>query len=85
MGRVADRVICTRALHRGGPVDRITRRLSDLGIAHEAVEPLPEAIARAVAIARREGLVVVVAGGLFLAMEAEEVLAGRDPSKLLFY
>ncbi|WP_051340096.1 bifunctional folylpolyglutamate synthase/dihydrofolate synthase [Azospirillum halopraeferens] len=83
----ADAILCTRAWHRGSDVERIRtvagRARPDLSV--EVAETIEEAMARAVDRARAGGMLVLVAGGLFLAIEAAEALAGRDPRALRFF
>jgi dihydrofolate synthase/folylpolyglutamate synthase len=84
---LAERVICTRAYHKGADprsIEEIVRRLRpDLPLAVE--ERIEDAMARALEDARREDLTVLVAGGLFLSQEAAEVVRGRDPRALRFF
>lgn len=85
--QAADGVVCTRAWHRGSPVERIE------GIVRENRPDLPrwraetveEGMALACGEAQRRGWSVLVAGGLFLSVEASEVLGGRDPRRLRFF
>ncbi|MGQ9369939.1 bifunctional folylpolyglutamate synthase/dihydrofolate synthase [Azospirillum sp. A39] len=83
----ADAVLCTRAHHRGAETARVRaaaeRARPDLAV--EEAPTIEEAMARAVARARARGMLVLVGGGLFLAMEAAEALAGRDPRGLRFF
>lgn len=84
---LAERVICTRAYHKGAEpalVAEIVRRLrSDLPLAVE--ERIEDAMARALDAAGAEGMTVLAAGGLFLSQEAAEVARGRDPQALRFF
>jgi dihydrofolate synthase/folylpolyglutamate synthase len=78
-------VVCTRAYHKGSPVEEIARLARGCTAAPVEEEPCIEfAMARAVQLAAKMEGVVLVGGGLFLAMEAVEALAGRDPAVLRF-
>jgi dihydrofolate synthase/folylpolyglutamate synthase len=82
----ADAIICTRAHHKGADVERVAavveRRRPDARV--DSAGTVDEAIALAMERARRDGLTVVVAGGLFLAAEARAVLRGEDPRAIQF-
>lgn len=83
----AEAVICTRAYHRGEQVDRIAaivRRLAPTKEVWEAAT-IEEAAILARAIARQRGMTVLVAGGLFLAVEFRTAWEGADPRELQFY
>lgn len=84
---VADRVIATRAHHKGAPVERIAGivRRAAPGIPCTAEATIEGAMARAIEHARREGMTVLVAGGLFLAIEAMVAARGEDPRALRFF
>jgi dihydrofolate synthase/folylpolyglutamate synthase len=86
LARAAARVVCTRAHHKGSPAAHVARELERCGYAGpvEVVEPIEAAVARVAELARESGDVVLVAGGLFLAVEAGEVVQGRDPARLRF-
>lgn len=73
---VASRILCTRAWHKGADPRRI-----QAVVGGEVCATVEEAVA----IARADGRPVLVAGGLFLAVEAGEVAAGRDPRALRFF
>lgn len=83
---LAAEVICSRAHHKGAPVEEIERiaRAAAPGMRVEAAATIEEAAARAVERARETGSAVLVAGGLFLAVEAAEAVRGRDPRALAF-
>lgn len=84
---LADRILCTRAYHKGSPVEvieQIARRVRpDIPVTAE--ERIEDAMARALEIARTEGMTVLVAGGLFLSMEAAQAVRGEDPQALRFF
>ncbi len=84
---VADEVICTRAHHKGSPVAEIERivRAAAPGLRVGVAATIEEAMSEAVRRAKEEGATVLVGGGLFLAAEATEALAGRDPRALRFF
>ena len=84
---IAGAVVITRALHRGldpERLDELVRRLQP-GLERWCVGGLDEALALAKKEASRRGMDVLVAGGLFLGVEAAELLAGRDPAALEFF
>jgi len=83
---VADEVICTRAHHKGSPAERIleicTARRPEVTA---WLEPdISAAMSRAIEHAQAHDMAVLVAGGLFLAVEARHALAGLDPRTLDF-
>lgn len=82
---VADRFFCTRATHRSGSVDAVVRAVEKTGRPHWPFENLGSALKAALETAANENLRVLVTGGLFLAVEAGEILAGRDPDDLVFF
>ena len=78
---LADTLVATRAHHRGAPVARVEaclRRLRPDARLH-ARETLEEGVILALTESRRQGVPLVITGGLFLAMEARAVLMGRSP------
>lgn len=83
----ADRMICTRAHHRGGDSMRVANaarnRRPDLPLVVK--EDLACALAAAMEQARRDNMLVLVAGGLFLAVEAAAILRGQDANTLRFF
>jgi len=83
----ADEVVCTRAHHRGSDPSRIVaivrRERPDLP-RHE-VPTIEQAMVLALDRARAAGMAVLVAGGLFLSIEAAEALRGGDPRALRFF
>jgi dihydrofolate synthase/folylpolyglutamate synthase len=84
---VADGVICTRAYHNGEQVARIAsvvRRLDRTNQVWEA-GTIEDAAALAKQIAQAQGMTVLVAGGLFLAVEFRTAWEGSDPKQLQFY
>jgi dihydrofolate synthase/folylpolyglutamate synthase len=84
---VADAVICTRAYHKGSPPEKI------LQIVRETRPDIPASLAstieaaanQALEFAAREEMTVLIAGGLFLSIEAATALAGQDPQGLRFF
>ncbi|MEM8994666.1 MAG: cyanophycin synthetase [Acidobacteriota bacterium] len=70
---IADAAVLTRASRRGAPV-RALRELAD-GVDSVAVEPVEDAVAEGRTLARRRGGAVLVAGGLFVGVEAKRALA----------
>lgn len=83
---LAAHVICTRAHHRGGDPARVEAVLAERwpGVPRRVEATIEAAMRRAVEMARAQGRTVVVAGGLFVAMEAKAVLCGRDPQAIAF-
>ena len=84
---IADAVICTRAYHKGSAVEEIVRivRNTTTAIPIFADSTIEEAIAHAVDYARGHNMTVLVAGGLFLSMEAAQALRGKNPQDLHFF
>lgn len=81
-----EQAIATRADHRGGDAEGVADALrsAGLGRAVRVHTPLARALEVALELAQDQSLVVVVAGGFFLAAEAIAVLEGRDPRALCF-
>jgi dihydrofolate synthase/folylpolyglutamate synthase len=84
---VARVVVATTAHHKGAPVARILDAARSANAAADVftADSVDEAVPLARRIASERGLTVLVAGGLFLAVEARTVLMGRDPSGLQFF
>jgi dihydrofolate synthase/folylpolyglutamate synthase len=85
--KVAHAVISTRAHHKGAPVERIDRivRSSTNGIPCFTEDTIESAMLRAIEYATRNDMTVVVAGGLFLSIEAMQAVQGKDPRDLAFF
>ena len=83
----ASGVICTRAWHMGSPVERIEKIVDAARpeLPKWRAETLEQAMDLALDEARSRGWTVLVAGGLFLSVEAAEILSGRDPQALRFF
>jgi dihydrofolate synthase/folylpolyglutamate synthase len=84
---LADEVICTRAHHKGSPVSVVYEAVQAAGAnapVHSA-ESIEEAVELACEIALQKGMTVLVAGGLFLAVEASQAFRGEDPRALRFF
>jgi|HubBroStandDraft_3_1064219.scaffolds.fasta_scaffold04477_2 dihydrofolate synthase/folylpolyglutamate synthase len=84
---LADHVICTRAYHKGSPAATIAeivrRHRPQLPL---EIEPRIEgAVERAITLARGHDMSVLIAGGLFLAIEAAQALRGKEPRDLRFF
>ena len=77
--------ICTQAAHRTGRAEVSAAAARQTGWPVDCRPDLAEALAVATAKATREGLGILVTGGLFVAIEAAEILADRDPGRLRFY
>jgi len=84
---LASTVICTRAYHRGSPVADIAavvkKHRSDLPTFEAGTIEKAVALAREMAVERK--MTVLIAGGLFLAIEAMQAWAGGDPRALQFF
>jgi dihydrofolate synthase/folylpolyglutamate synthase len=84
---MAEAVICTRAYHKGERVDRIASMVRDHPAARQVWEAatIEAAVALAREMATARGMTVIVAGGLFLAVEFWTAWTGGDPGALQFY
>lgn len=82
-----DHFICTKAFHKGAPVEAVRNRIASQNPrAHIAFAgDLVEASAAAIRFARELDWSVVVLGGLFLAAEFSHALGGKDPRSLQFF
>ena len=83
---LASAVICTRAYHHGEAVDRIAGIVnSRLGDRPQWIAPTIEDAARlSREIATAHKMTVLVAGGLFLAVEFAVAWKGQNPQELKF-
>lgn len=82
---IAHQIIFTAAQHEG----RAPQSLVSLGPNHREILSVAETAPEAIAIARKaseqdKGRPILIAGGLFLAVEASETLAGRDANALAY-
>lgn len=79
-------LVVTRAHHRGAPPADVATLVRELcpDLEPDVVATIDEALPRALAAATANGGAVLVAGGLFLAVEAAAVLRGADPRALVF-
>jgi len=84
---IATEVICTRAYHKGSPVETVAALCEAIrrGIVWKSADTIEEAMDLAVSRAREQNMTVLVAGGLFLATEAFVHLSGGDPRLLQFF
>ena len=84
---IADAVICTRAHHKGSPPEKILRIVASARpeLPASVAPTVEEAMAMAREQAATEGMRVLVAGVLFLSIEAAQVLRGHDPRDLHFF
>jgi dihydrofolate synthase/folylpolyglutamate synthase len=82
-----DAAICTRAHHKGAPADDIAAHceLIRRGVVWRTTQTLEEAVDCARDRALAENMIVLVAGGLFLAVEAAVHLNGGDARALRFF
>jgi len=85
LGARFERVLCTRALHKGRDPAEVAALLPRGNSPAEIAEDIPRAVRRAREIAENEGLRVYVAGGLFLAVEFAHAWRGEDPRALSFF
>ena len=79
----AHAVILSQAHHRGMAADRLAAALPGTAASVEA--DLGRAMGRALDLARPHNRPVLVAGGLFVAVEATAWLRGQDPRALLLF
>ena len=84
---IADTVICTRAYHHGSevPVISAIARKYRSGIPIHEAATIEQAMTLARSLATERGLTILVAGGLFLAIEAACAWRGQDPQTLRFF
>lgn len=84
---MADAVICTRAHHKGSPPEQILRIVQSARpeLAASIAPTIEQAMVMARAQAAEKQMTVMVAGGLFLSIEAVEALRGNDPRSLHFF
>lgn len=84
---MADAVICTRAYHKGSAPEKILQivRSARPDITASLAPTIDQAIQTAREYAAEKNMVVVVAGGLFLSIEALHALEGKDPQSLRFF
>jgi len=83
---IASLVICSCPYHKGTAAEQVAevcRSLTD-GVEVIAVEKIEDAVGEAIRRAREGKMMVLVAGGLFLAIEAMIAAEGGDPAALLF-
>lgn len=88
LASVADAIICTRAYHRGAEVVQLWEILTneiDRNIPIFSIDTIEEAVEGGVQFAKQNEMDVLIAGGLFLAIEARVVLEGNDPKQLNFF
>ncbi len=81
---IADFVVCTKAHHNGSHEDDIFNMVS-ANIPKVKISDLGDAVQFAVEKAKKENYTVLVAGGLFLSIEAFTYLKGKDPRALQFF
>jgi dihydrofolate synthase/folylpolyglutamate synthase len=84
---MADAVICTRAHHKGLPPEKILRIVQSARpeLAASTAPTIEQAMVMARAQAAETQMTVMVAGGLFLSIEALQALRGNDPRSLRFF
>ncbi len=84
---IADEVICTRAYHKGAPVEQIASivKQAPTVLPHYIAPTIEQALHLALDISTKQSMTVLVAGGLFLSMEAKLTLSGLDPQGIRFF
>jgi dihydrofolate synthase/folylpolyglutamate synthase len=83
---LASAIICTRPYHKGAPANEVADICRQLRPEIEVIakENIEEAVNVAINYALPSNMVILVAGGLFLAIEAMVAIQGGDPSVLKF-
>ena len=83
---IPDRLICTRAWHRGSPVNRIANYLADMRpeLPIDTAETIQEAVAIALDLGIRHQMKVLVTGSSFVCAEFIQVLKGENPQEIQF-
>lgn len=83
----AQEIICTRAYHKGESVQRISGLVRELAPSKDVwdAKTIEEAVSLAKQIATSQGMTILVAGGLFLAIEFRTAWHGGNPRELRFY
>ncbi len=84
LSNIAEFVICTRAHHKGTDAN-IIFDMVPAGIPKIMVPIIDDAMALGFEKAKDEGFTIVVAGGLFLAIEAYAFTTGLPPASLRFF
>ncbi len=84
---LAAQVLCTRAHHRSGDPERLAMLVEATrpGLLSQTLPTIEQAMSIALRRAQERGMTVVVAGGLFVAMEATCVIEQGDPRGLRFF
>ena len=84
---VSGTIVCTRAYHKGSAPAAIAATCETLrpGSVWQVCETIEAAMDSACERAAREGSVVLVTGGLFLAIEAAVHMTGGNPRELRFF
>ncbi len=84
---IASEIVCTRAYHKGAPVASILDICRSLSpdVRCSAADTIEEAMEAAQRRAAAGRMAIVVAGGLFLAIEALVSVKGEDPQELRFF
>ncbi len=88
LGSIANTVICTQAHHKGSDPKEVQSIVKQAypSLSCQSTLSVKEAIERAQEIASEHANpVILVAGGLFLAVEAKAILEGKKPDDLLFF
>jgi dihydrofolate synthase/folylpolyglutamate synthase len=83
---LASVIVCTSPCHKGAPAERVAAICRELRPGAEIIveETIVNAVHVALNLARSRGMMVLVAGGLFLSIEAMVAAQGADPSVLQF-
>ncbi len=85
---IADVVICTRAYHKGAPVAEVYKAVTEAVSGEKEIfqyEKIEDAIDFGLDYASKQGMCMLVAGGLFLSTEAYHYMKGKSPSDLNFF
>lgn len=87
LAAAADYVVCTQAYHMGAPAARVAAAVGACApdLPCVAFTTIEAGVAHALQTAADREMTVVVAGGLFLAIEAMAVVRGEDPRALRFF
>jgi dihydrofolate synthase/folylpolyglutamate synthase len=85
---VADAVVCTRAYHKGSKSSRIFDIANKVFPNKERIfqhERIEDAVDFSIQYAKENNMQILIAGGLFLSIEAYHYLKGNVPSELTFF
>ncbi|MBK9748803.1 MAG: hypothetical protein IPO91_18775 [Chloroflexi bacterium] len=80
-----DAIVLTRAYKNGTDVERLAEYIQDKQKVKAAFDRLEDAVSYAIAEGARKGKIVIVLGGLFLAVEFKHAFNGENPQTLQFF